>query len=114
MAVVERVGAAFARGVPLKLALALENDLCVNEDSWQKAMQRHPEYVRSWEAKKADFYERSCRRLEEADDLANLRWLLERRFPHDFAKQPDPANVSVSVVISEKDLERARAKASKL
>ena len=114
--VVERVGDAFARGVPLKLALALERNGRINEKSWQKALSRNPEFVGAWEGKKADFYLRAIRRLEEAEELSNLRWLLERRFPGDFAKQPESqTNISVTVAgISAVDLERAREKAAKL
>jgi hypothetical protein len=95
LAVVKRVGKRFGQGMPLKDALALENNPQINPDSWHKAIQRSSEMSTLWDGVKADFLEKAITRLLESDDLANLRWLLERRFPELFAR-PAPTTVNVS------------------
>jgi hypothetical protein len=94
LAVVERVAKRFGHGMPLKDALALENNSQINPDSWHKALQRKPQFVHPFEAAKADFLEKALTRLSESEDLANLRWLLERRYPELFAR---PAQTQVNV-----------------
>lgn len=107
----------FGQGISLKDALALENNAQINPDSWQRALQRHPEFVHPYSAAKADFLAKSIQRLIESEDLANLRWLLERRYPDLFAR-PAPISVNVSqntiAGLPEEYLERARAYARQL
>ncbi len=89
MDVVERVAERFGLGLSLKMALVLEKDVCINEDSWAKALSRNPEFVPPFAAAKADFYDRAMRRLANADDPKWLTWLLERRHADEFHRPPD-------------------------
>lgn len=108
----ERVSERVGRGLTLKLALAAERCQTVNEETWKKALQSHAEFVPVYEAGKAKFLELATWRLAESEDLANLRWLLERRHADLFAR-PAAVNVSVNTEthiagLSDDVLERAR------
>jgi len=93
--VVKRVAVRVGRGLTLKLALAAENKATINEETWKKALQAHPEFSPHYEAGKGKFLDRATQRLAASKELGNLKWLLERRFPDLFAK-PDPAPVQVN------------------
>lgn len=92
--VVKRVSRRVALGSTLKLALAAEDNPTVNEETWKKALQTHPEFSPHYEAGKGKFLERAMGRLEKSKDLKFLCWLLERRHADLFAK---PAAVQLSV-----------------
>lgn len=94
LAVVKRVASRIGRGLTLKLALAAENKSTINEETWKKALQSHPEFSPHYDAGKGKFLDKATQRLVRSKELANLKWLLERRFPDLFAR---PAEVSVSV-----------------
>ena len=97
--VVKRVSERVGIGLTLQLALAAEHDPCINCDSWEKAIKRNAEFVAPYAAAKADFLQKALSRLAEAQDLANLRWLLERRHSDLFARPSDTTiNVSQSIV----------------
>lgn len=87
--VVKRVGAKVAQGVPLRYALAAENNREINLDSWHKAIQRNDDFRAEYERASAAFVEAACKRLVADRSPANLRWILERRYPVDFARKPD-------------------------
>ena len=112
---VKRVSERVARGSTLSLALAAECHPQINEESWKKTLQRHPELSPHYEAAKGQFLDAAMRRLAESDDLKYLCWLLERRHSELFHK-PEPAaavvNVSQHVGIPEDVLARARQIAS--
>ena len=113
---VKRVAARVGRGLTLKLALAAENQLTVNEETWKKALHSHPELSPHYEAGKGKFLDRATQRLSQSAELANLRWLLERRHPDLFAKPADvEVNVSNTNVIElpADIVERARALAKR-
>ncbi len=88
---VKRVSALVGKGLTLKLALSLEKDPCINPDSWEKAINSHPEFLAPYQAAKADFLSKSIDKLAASTDLANTRWLLERRHWDLFARQPEIA-----------------------
>ena len=88
------MSARVGRGLTLKLALAAENKLTVNEETWKKALAAHPEFSPHYEAGKGKFLDWATERLAKSSELQNIRWLLERRFPELFAR---PAEVSVNV-----------------
>jgi len=104
-----------ARGLTLALALAAEEQDKINVETWKKALQAHPEFSPRYEAGKGKFLEWATQRLAESKDLANLRWLLERRHADLFAR-PDlqlelhataTAGASVNLSIPEPVLQRA-------
>lgn len=96
--VVKRVGAKVAQGVPLRYALASENKREINLDSWHKAIQRNDDFRAEYERAGAAFVEAACKRLVADRSPANLRWILERRYPADFARKPDTeVNVNQSI-----------------
>jgi hypothetical protein len=82
------------RGLTLKLALSAENSATVNEETWKKALQSHPEFSPHYEAGKGKFLDWATERLSRSRENADLKWLLERRHADLFAR---PAEVSVSV-----------------
>ncbi|HVX56963.1 MAG TPA: hypothetical protein VHA37_04475 [Candidatus Saccharimonadales bacterium] len=86
----DRVG----RGLTLALALAAENNPTVNEETWKKALQAHPEFSPHYEAGKGKFLDRAVQRLSQHDDAKFLCWLLERRHSDLFAR---PASVDIKV-----------------
>ncbi len=94
LAVVKRVASRVGRGVPLEHALAAENKITINKETWKKCLSAHPEFSPHYEAGKGKFLDRATQRLVASKELANLKWLLERRHPDLFAS---PAEVSVSV-----------------
>ena len=97
--VVQRVSERVGKGLTLVLALSLERNNHINADSWAKAIKRNPLFLPPYSAAKADFLERALQRLAESQDLANLRWLLERRHSDLFARPSDTTiNVSQSIV----------------
>jgi len=109
--VVGRVSDRVARGLTLALALAAEEQDKINVETWKKALQAHPEFSPRYEAGKGKFLEWATQRLAESKDLANLRWLLERRHAGLFAR-PDlqlelRGSASVNVSIPEPVLQRA-------
>lgn len=87
--VVKRVGKKVAQGVPLRYALASENKREINVDSWHRAIQRNDHFRAEYERASAAFVEAACKRLVSDLSPANLRWILERRYPMDFARKPD-------------------------
>jgi len=95
---VKRVGKKVAQGVPLRYALAAENNREINLDSWHKAIQRNDDFRAEYERASAAFVEAACERLVADRDPANLKWILERRYPADFARKPDTeVNVTQTV-----------------
>lgn len=92
--VVKRVSARIGRGLTLKLALAAECCATINEETWKKALQAHPEFSPHYEAGKGKFLDAAMLRLAQSKETADLKWLLERRHADLFAR---PAEVSVSV-----------------
>lgn len=90
----------FARGLTLKLSLAAENNLKINEETWKKALAAHPNLSPHYEAAKGKFLAEAMEKLVNATDrfgtpqLTYLCWLLERRHSDLFAR---PAEVSLSV-----------------
>lgn len=94
VAVVKRVGERFARGVPLEHALSAEANPKINIETWKKAMASNGELSPHWQAAKGKFVDWATKKLATSKQLKFLCWLLERRYPSDFAK---PASVSVSV-----------------
>ena len=114
--VVKRVGAKVAQGVPLRYALAAENNREINLDSWHKAIQRNDDFRAEYERAGAAFVEAACKRLVADRSPANLRWILERRYPADFARKPDTevnVNQTIQCRTPEQNLalELARARA---
>ena len=114
--VVKRVGVKVAQGVPLRYALAAENHREINLDSWHKAIQRNEDFRAEYERASAAFVEAACKRLVADRSPANLRWILERRYPADFARKPDTevnVNQSIQCRSPEENLaiELARARA---
>ncbi len=108
--VVKRVSARVGRGLTLSLALAAEDCPAVNVENWNKTLQRHKELSTHYEAGKGQFLDMATERLVASEELANLRWLLERRFPDLFSK-PEPGvtvNASVNLAIPPDVVERAR------
>lgn len=108
--VVKRVSERVGRGMPLKLALATEGNAKINEETWKKALKAHSNFPPIYEAAKGKFLDEAMRKLEEAEDLKYVCWLLERRHSDLFAR-PEPAavvNVSQSVGIPADVIERAR------
>lgn len=85
LAVVERVTGRLLMGLPLALALSLEDDPAVNEGSWKLAIQRHPQYVTPLAAANAGCLDKCLKRLAESGDCRHLMWVLENRFPAEFA-----------------------------
>ena len=113
LAVVKRVSKRVAMGSTLALALAAEGNGKVNEETWKKALQSHPEFSPHYEAGKGKFLAGAMARLEKSKNLKFLCWLLERRHADLFAR---PAAVNVSVANTthingcpDDVLERARA-----
>lgn len=96
--VVKRVGKKVAQGVPLRYALASENNCEINVDSWHKAIQRNEDFRAEYERASAVFVEAACKRLVADRSPANLRWILERRYPMDFARRPD-AEINVTQTV---------------
>ena len=114
--VVKHVGAKVAQGVPLRYALAAESNREINLDSWHKAIQRNEDFRAEYELAGAAFVEAACKRLVADRSPANLRWILERRYPADFARKPDTEvnmNQSIQCRSPEENLalELARARA---
>jgi hypothetical protein len=109
--VVKRVSRRFGQGLTLELALAAEGNSKVNLETWKKAMQAHPEFSPHWAAARGKFLEGSVQRLIASKDLANLRWLLARRFPDLFAESSGSevhVTQNASVTIPEDVLKAAR------
>lgn len=96
--VVKRVGKKVAQGVPLRYALAAENNRQINLDSWHKAIQRNEDFRLEYERASAAFVEAACERLVADRDPANLKWILERRYSADFARKPD-AEINVTQTV---------------
>lgn len=94
LAVVRRVAERVGLGVPLNYACLLEDNPQINTESFQRAMQRNPEFVHPYEAAKAAFLEKSFRWFSVHEDWRARVVLLERRHANDFAK---PAAVAISV-----------------
>lgn len=88
----ERVG----RGMPLRMALETEANPKINEDTWKKALKAHPNFSPHYQAARGKFLDASMRRLEEADDLKHLVWLLERRHSDLFGKREPETQVNVT------------------
>jgi len=94
LAVVQRVTGRLLMGLPMKLALSLEDCAEINEGSWAKAIKGHPQ----WPPRKALSSERwrEClKRLDKSGDCRHLVWALENRFPEDFAAPP--SNVKINL-----------------
>lgn len=92
LAVVGRVGGRMARGLTLELALALEmNEIRVA--TWQKALQRDAKLSTHNLRFQAMFIETACKRLIASDDLADLKWLLTRRYPEQFGLPSERARI---------------------
>lgn len=95
----------------LELALATEAVPTVNVETWKKALKAHPEFSPHYEAAKGKFLDESMQRLVAANDLKNLRWLLERRhwemFGENATKGTNPTNHN-GEVLSDEMIERAR------
>lgn len=87
--VVKRVSEKVAKGVPLRYALAVENNRAINLDSWHKAIQRNESFRDEYEASHGTFVEAACTRLVTERDPSNLRWILERRHPADFGRKSE-------------------------
>lgn len=110
LAVVKRVSERFGKGVPLKYALAAEQNPKINLNSWHKALERDPELSTHMDFAKWEYLDWAMRRLEKSDK--HLWLLVERRNSSDFAP---PATVQFNVEnkttiagLSEDILERAR------
>jgi hypothetical protein len=88
------VSSRVGRGLTLALALSAENVPTVNEETWKKALQSHPEFSPHYEAGKGKFIDSAVQRLAAHKDAKFLCWLLERRHSDLFAR---PAGVAVSV-----------------
>lgn len=97
----------------MRLALAAEQAATVNEETWKKALAAHPELQTPYEAGKALFLAEATRRLAQSEELANLRWLLERRHSDLFAKREPDFVANVSVGLPPEVVERARKLAGK-
>jgi hypothetical protein len=93
--VVKRVSNRVALGSTLALALAAEGNGKVNEETWKKALQSHPEFSPHYEGAKGKFLAVAMERLQAAKDLKFLCWLLERRHAELFSK-PAPVQLNVS------------------
>lgn len=91
---VKRVANRIGRGLTLQLALAAENKPTINIDTWKKALVAHPEFSPHYEAGKGKFLDLATLRLAKSKETADLKWLLERRYAHLFAR---PAEVTVEV-----------------
>ena len=85
LAVMQRVTGRLLMGLPLALALSLEDDPTLNEGSWKLAIQRHPQYVTPLAAANAGCLDKCLKRLAESGDCRHLMWVLENRFPAEFA-----------------------------
>jgi hypothetical protein len=115
-AVVKRVAARFALGVPLRYALVLEEPR-ITPGAFEKALQRDPKLSAHMHKAKAQFLFDSCKRLTAHPETANLRWLLTRRFPELFAEVAparaanDDAATSVLAGILQSSREIARQQA---
>jgi hypothetical protein len=98
-------------GLTLKLSLAAENHEKINEETWKKAIAAHPEFSPHYEAAKGKFLEGAMRRLAASEELAHLKWLLERRHSDLFGRPPEQSvcvTNNVSVELPADVLERAR------
>lgn len=121
-ALVKRVAKHIAKGIPVRLALALTGEP-VTQCAFERHLRRHPELAVIQEAAKAKY-------LEKAFDMIMsrpgplVRWLLERRHsdlfaPPDWEKQapaaqpasaaPEPVKPKQTIVgVPEEELEQAR------
>jgi|GEM_PF-5723513 len=97
MDVVKRVSERFGLGLPLEMALCLEKDERINEDSWRHALARKPEFVRAFKAAKAEFLGESFQYLAKHEDWRARVVFLERRHGDDFRKPADNLNVSTTI-----------------
>lgn len=115
---VKRVSARVGRGLTLSLSLAAENRATVNEETWKKALQAHPEFSPHYDAGKGKFLDKAIRRIAAEKNTKYLCWLLERRHPDLFARHDSDVaagsgttvhvSQSVAVGIPADVLERAR------
>jgi len=96
--VVKRVSERFGLGLPLEMALCLEKNERINEDSWRHALARNPEFVRVFKAAKAEFLGESFRFLARHEDWRARVTFLERRHAVDFAKPPEKLDVHQTIV----------------
>ena len=107
-AVVKRVAERIGRGLTLELALAAEASETVNLETWKKALAAHPDLSPLYQAGKGKFLAAATLRLEQSDELANLRWLMERRYWSLFARRDPDFALEVKVEIPADVLARAR------
>lgn len=115
---VKRVSARVGRGLTLALALAAENNGKINDETWKKALQAHPEFSPHYEAGKGKFLDKAIKRIAAEKNTKYLCWLLERRHPDLFARHDTDVasgagttvhvSQSVAVGIPADVLERAR------
>jgi len=108
-AVVKRVAARFALGVPLHYALVLEES-GITPGAFENALQRDSKLSAHMHKAKAQFLFDSCKRLAAHPETTNLRWLLTRRFPELFAEvAPAPAvNNDAATTVLEGILQSSR------
>jgi hypothetical protein len=94
-AVVKRVSVLVGRGLTLEFALAAEAKAKINVETWKKALRKHKDFQPRYEAGQAKFLDWALKRLTESKDPANLRWVMELRYPDLFAR-PAAAGSSAS------------------
>lgn len=115
LAVVQRVAERVGLGVPLNYACLLEDNPKINTESFQRALQRNPEFVHPYKAAQARFLESQFRWFAVHDDWRARALFLERRHSNEFSKPPEQLNV-ISTVIGLPDdyLKRFQEDAKKL
>lgn len=83
--VVERVAARFAKGMPIRYAIAMEKDERVTQDRWEKLCSTNPRILRILDSHRGMFLEPLLADLWAEKDWKAKAWLAERRFTADFS-----------------------------
>lgn len=93
--VVQRVADRFAKGIPIRYALAGENDPRINLESWNSIVNKHPKVGTVVDNARFRWLEPQIQSLWDEKDWKARTWLMERRFLQDFAP-PATQNVIIN------------------
>jgi hypothetical protein len=113
--IVDRVAGRLVKGMPLRYALAAER-LGVTVGHWHQQLEKGTGLRRKFEEKVAEYLEPVLDSIgrEKLRTMPASVWLLERRFPEDFAAPKTRDGVQVNVAINNAPPADAYARAARL
>ena len=113
--IVDRVAGRLVKGMPLKYALAAEK-LGLTVTHWHQQLAKGAGLSRKFEEKVADYLEPVLDSIakEKLRTMPAAVWLLERRFPEDFAAPKSRDGVQVNVAINNAIPQESYARAARL